>query len=109
MLWRRPWKISYASQEVAVGSQRTINVQLKDDAAFLDEVVVVGYGTARKKDVSGAIATVNYGNDKNVASLPNPNALAALSSKVAGLSYAPTTSAAGDNTSTMTIPWKSHR
>ena len=98
--------IGYASQEVAVGSQRTINVQLKDDAAFLDEVVVVGYGTARKKDVSGAIATVNYGNDKNVASLPNPNALAALSSKVAGLSYAPTTSAAGDNTSTMTIRGK---
>ena len=95
--------IGYASQEVTVGSQRTINVQLKDDAAFLDEVVVVGYGTARKKDVSGAIASVNYGNDKNIAALPNPNALAGLSSKVAGLSYAPTTSAAGDNTQTMTI------
>ena len=98
--------IGYASQEVTVGSQRTVNVQLKDDAAFLDEVVVVGYGTARKKDVSGAIASVNYGNDKNVASLPNPNALAGLSSKVAGFSYAPTTSAAGDNTSTMTIRGK---
>ena len=98
--------IGYASQEVTVGSQRTINVQLKDDAAFLDEVVVVGYGTARKKDVSGAIASVNYANDSNVAALPNPNALAALSSKVAGLSYAPTTSAAGDNTSTMTIRGK---
>ena len=98
--------IGYASQEVTVGSQRTVNVQLKDDAAFLDEVVVVGYGTARKKDVSGAIASVNYGNDKNVASLPNPNALAGLSSKVAGFSYAPTTSAAGDNTQTMTIRGK---
>ena len=98
--------IGFASQEVTVGSQRTVNVQMKDDAAFLDEVVVVGYGTARKKDVSGAIASVNYGNDKNVASLPNPNALAALSSKVAGLSYAPTTSAAGDNTQTMTIRGK---
>ena len=98
--------IGYASEEVTVGSQRTINVQLKDDSAFLDEVVVVGYGTARKKDVSGAIATVNYGNDKNIAALPNPNALAALSSKVAGLSYAPTTTAAGDNTATMTIRGK---
>ena len=98
--------IGYATQEVTAGSQRTVNVQLKDDAAFLDEVVVVGYGTARKKDVSGAIASVNYGNDSNVSSLPNPNALAALSSKVAGLSYAPTTSAAGDNTSTMTIRGK---
>ena len=98
--------IGYAAQEINVGSQRTINVQLKDDAAFLDEVVVVGYGTARKKDVSGAIASVNYGSDNNIASLPNPNALAALSSKVAGLSYAPTTSAAGDNTATMTIRGK---
>ena len=98
--------IGYASQEVTVGSQRTINVQLKDDSAFLDEVVVVGYGTARKKDVSGAIASVNYGNDKNIQALPNPNALAGLSSKVAGFSYAPTTSASGDNTSTMTIRGK---
>ena len=98
--------IGFASQEITVGSQRTINVQLKEDAAFLDEVVVVGYGTARKKDVSGAIASVNFANDNNVAALPNPNALAGLSSKVAGLSYAPTTSAAGDNTSTMTIRGK---
>ena len=79
---------------------------MKEDAAFLDEVVVVGYGTARKKDVSGAIASVNYANDENLVNLPNPNALAALSSKVAGLSYAPTTSAAGDNTATMTIRGK---
>ena len=89
--------IGYATEEVTVGSQKTINVTLKDDSAFLDEVVVVGYGTARKKDVSGAIASVNYGNDSNISALPNPNALAALSSKVAGLNYAPTTSAAGNH------------
>jgi len=98
--------IGYASEEITVGSQRTINVQLKDDSAFLDEVVVIGYGTARKKDVSGAIASVNYANDKNISALPNPNALAALSSRVAGLSYAPTSSASGDNTATMTIRGK---
>ena len=98
--------IGFANQEVTVGSQKTINVTLKDDTAYLDEVVVVGYGTARKKDVSGAIASVNYANDKNLSALPNPNALAALSSKVAGFSYAPTTSAGGDNTATMTIRGK---
>ena len=98
--------IGYASEEVTVGSQRTINVQLKDDSAFLDEVVVVGYGTARKKDVSGAIASVNYGNDKNISALPNPNALSGLSSRVAGFSYAPTSTAGGDNTATMTIRGK---
>jgi TonB-linked outer membrane protein, SusC/RagA family len=98
--------IGFANQEVTVGSQKNINVTLKDDTAYLDEVVVVGYGTARKKDVSGAIASVNYANDKNITALPNPNALAALSSKVAGFSYAPTTSAGGDNTATMTIRGK---
>ena len=98
--------IGYATQEVAVAGKSVINVALADDTMYLDDVVVIGYGTARKKDVSGAIASVNYGSDPNVANLPNPNALAALSSKVAGFSYAPTTSAAGDNTSTMTIRGK---
>ena len=98
--------IGYKTAEVAVGNRTNLNVVLEEDALFLDDVVVVGYGTARKRDVSGAIASVNYGNDSNVASLPNPNALAALSSKVAGLNYAPTSSAAGDNTQTMTIRGK---
>ena len=98
--------IGYKTVEVAVKGQKSINVVLEEDTLFLDVVVVVGYGTARKKDVSGAISSVNYGNDSNVASLPNPNALSALSSKVAGLNYAPTSSASGDNTQTMTIRGK---
>ena len=98
--------IGYKTAEIAVRGKKTFNIVLEEDTLFLDDVVVVGYGTARKRDVSGAIASVNYGNDTNVASLPNPNALSALSSKVAGLSYAPTSSAAGDNTQTMTIRGK---
>ena len=98
--------IGYLTQEVAVGSRKTVNVSLAPDNMFLDDVVVVGYGTARKRDISGAIASVNYAKDENVASLPNPNALAALSSKVAGFNYAPTSSASGDNTQTMTIRGK---
>ena len=98
--------IGYKTAEIAVRGKKTFNIVLEEDTLFLDDVVVVGYGTARKRDVSGAIASVNYGNDSNVASLPNPNALSALSSKVAGLSYAPTSSAAGDNTQTMTIRGK---
>ncbi len=98
--------IGYTSQEVTVGTRTTINVVLEDDSNYLDEVVVVGYGTARRRDLSGSIASVNYANDKNISTLPNPNALAALSSKVAGFSYAPTSSASGDNTGTMTIRGK---
>lgn len=90
--------IGFSSREVTVGTKKVINVVLEDDTNFLDEVVVVGYGTARRRDLSGSIASVNYANDKNISTLPNPNALSALSSKVAGFSYAPTSSAAGDNT-----------
>ena len=95
--------IGFLNQEIAVGNRKTVNVVMAPDNMLLDDVVVVGYGTARKKDVSGAIQSVNFSNNADIVNLPNPNALTALSSKVAGLSYAPTSSASGDNTSTMTI------
>ena len=74
--------IGFSTQEITVGSKKTINVVLEDDTNYLDEVVVVGYGTARRRDLSGSIASVNYASDKNISTLPNPNALSALSSKV---------------------------
>ena len=50
--------LGYAPQEVAVGSQNVINVNLVEDVKSLSEVVVVGYGTQRKKDVTGAVAVL---------------------------------------------------
>ena len=46
--------IGYATQEIPVGNQSVINVVLGEDAEFLDEVVVVGYGTMKKSDLAGA-------------------------------------------------------
>ncbi len=88
---------------VSALAQSTVSGKVTDNAGE----PLVGYGTARRRDLSGSIASVNYANDKNISTLPNPNALAALSSKVAGFSYAPTSSASGDNTGTMTIRGKS--
>lgn len=48
--------IGYASQEVEIKDQTTINVVLQEDSETLDEVVVVGYGTMRKSDVTGSIS-----------------------------------------------------
>ncbi|MEM9528732.1 MAG: SusC/RagA family TonB-linked outer membrane protein, partial [Bacteroidota bacterium] len=48
----------YASQEIKVGSQTVLNVSLDSDAEVLDEIVVVGYGTERKRDVLGSIASI---------------------------------------------------
>ncbi|GAB3851481.1 TonB-dependent receptor [Hymenobacter terrigena] len=51
--------VGYAPKTVAVGSQTSINVTLVDDAKALDEVVVVGYGTQKQRDVTGSIVSVN--------------------------------------------------
>ncbi len=50
--------VGYESQEVVVGNRSTINITLAPDLKALDEVVVVGYGTQMKRDVTGAISTV---------------------------------------------------
>ncbi len=49
--------IGYLTEEVTVGNKSSINVTLKEDSQALDELVVVGYGTMRKSDVTGSIAT----------------------------------------------------
>jgi TonB-dependent starch-binding outer membrane protein SusC len=51
--------IGYENQSVVVGNQKEVNVKLKVDSKALNEVVVVGYGTRRKTDVSGAVTTIN--------------------------------------------------
>ncbi|MFS4447930.1 SusC/RagA family TonB-linked outer membrane protein [Maribacter sp. 2307UL18-2] len=50
--------LGYATQNVTVGNQTTINVQLAEDASQLDEVIVIGYGTAKKSDLTGAVSRV---------------------------------------------------
>ena len=51
--------IGYVAQEVAVGNQPSINVQMVEDVASLEEVVVIGYGTQKKSNVTGAIASLS--------------------------------------------------
>ncbi|TPE46365.1 SusC/RagA family TonB-linked outer membrane protein [Pontibacter mangrovi] len=51
--------IGYTTQQVQVGNQRTLNVTLGQDAEALQEVVVVGYGTQRKSDITGSVTAVS--------------------------------------------------
>lgn len=51
--------IGYRTQYVSVNGRKQINVTLEEDAKTLEEVVVVGYGTMKKSDISGAVTTVN--------------------------------------------------
>lgn len=51
--------IGYVTKEVKVGNQTSLNIILEEDKKLLDEVVVVGYGTMKKSDISGASATMS--------------------------------------------------
>ncbi|MFS4466598.1 SusC/RagA family TonB-linked outer membrane protein [Maribacter sp. 2210JD10-5] len=51
--------VGYATQEIAVDGQSTINVTMQEDAQALSEVVVVGYGTQRKADLTGAVGSID--------------------------------------------------
>ena len=77
--------ISYVgmkTQTVNAKGKSEINVVLEDEAASLNEVVVIGYGTARKKDLTGAVTTVK-GSD--LAKVPVTNVAEALTGKLAGV------------------------
>lgn len=74
--------VGYTDQIIKVGKSSTINVKLASTSAALDEVVVIGYGTAKKKDVTGAISQVTA---KSFAEQPIINAQEALQGRAAGV------------------------
>ncbi|MEX8546509.1 MAG: SusC/RagA family TonB-linked outer membrane protein [Mucilaginibacter sp.] len=74
--------VGYTTQEVAVNNQTTINVKLASAATQLAQVVVVGYGTQRKIDVTGSVAQIK---GEELSKQPDPNPVSALQGKVAGL------------------------
>ena len=87
--------IGYIPQSVTVGNDSKVSVILKEDMQNLNEVVVIGYGTARKKDVTGALSRVNVSDQ---STLPNVNAVQALRGSVAGLRVVDTGKAGADGT-----------
>ncbi len=82
--------ISYKSQEVVVGSQTVINVKLLSSDLSLDDVVVVGYGTVKKSDLTGSVASANI---KDFEKSPNTNLAQSLQGAVPGLNIGQVTSA----------------
>ena len=74
--------VGYDTQEVLVGSQKVINVVLAENAEFLDDVVVVAYGTARKRDLTGSISTVQ---NKTITTQAQGSVTRSLEGAVPGL------------------------
>ncbi|MEM1135494.1 MAG: SusC/RagA family TonB-linked outer membrane protein, partial [Bacteroidota bacterium] len=78
--------IGYTTQEVTVGTQTNFTVTLQEDLEQLEEVIVVGYGTQEKRDVTAAISSVS---SKEISELPVSNAVQAMQGRVAGVDITP--------------------
>ena len=88
--------IGYATQEIPVGSQRVFNIFLQEDNEFLDEVVVVGYGTMKRSDLSGASVSMK---EEDLKGSIITNLDQSLQGRAAGVSAVQTSGAPGSSSS----------
>ena len=88
--------IGYESQDVSVAGKNTLNITLKEEAASLDEVIVVGYGTQRRSSITGAIAPVDVNKMKAITT---PGVANMLQGKVAGVVVTPLSGQPGEGVS----------
>ncbi len=84
--------VGYETREIAVGDQSEINVSMNTDIQTLEELVVVGYGTVKKSDLTGSVASVKA---KDINSFPTTNMIQALSGRAPGVQVIQTTGAPG--------------
>lgn len=87
--------IGYMEQTVSVGEQKVFNVVLKEDTQKLDEVVVVGYGTQKKVNLTGSVSSVKF--DEEMANRPITDASQALSGKASGVWVSQNSGKPGDD------------
>ena len=74
--------VGYVTQEIPLNGQKNIKIALKDDSEMLDEVVVVGYGTMKRSDMTGAISSVDV---EELSKRTTTNPAEALQGKIAGV------------------------
>ncbi len=86
--------VGYAAQEIAVTDQSVINVILEPSKVSLDEVVVIGYGTVKKSDLTGSVASIKA---DEITKITASNPIQSLQGKVAGVQVTSTSGAPGDN------------
>ncbi|OJJ21894.1 hypothetical protein BKI52_14490 [marine bacterium AO1-C] len=84
--------IGYIAQEINVGSQTTISVTLKEDSKSLEQVIVVGYGTQKRSEITGSVSTIDA---KEITSTPVLRVEQALQGRAAGVQIAQNSGAPG--------------
>lgn len=88
--------IGYQSQTIDVAGKTQVDVQLKEDALQLEQVVVIGYGVQKKSDLTGAVASINT---KEIGSIPVVNVSQALQGKASGIEIVQNSGAPGSSVS----------
>jgi len=84
--------VGYETQEIVIRNTSSLNITLKEDAKTLDEVVVIGYGTSRRKDITGSVSSVKA-KDLNVISSSSVSQM--LQGKVSGMNMVQRTAQPG--------------
>lgn len=93
--------IGYTEQQVSVGNQTSFTIKLKEDTQALDEVVVVGYGTQKKVNLTGSVSSVNF--EEQALSRPITNVSNALAGLSAGVQVMQSSGNPGSDGSTIRI------
>lgn len=86
--------IGYKTEEIKVGGRNVINISMVEDRTFLEEAVVVGYGTVRRSDLTGSVSSVSA---KSLENFKTANVLDALGGQVAGVNITTTDGAPGSS------------
>ena len=84
--------VGYSHQEVPVGNKTSLEITLKADQRSLDEVVVVGYGTVKKSDLTGSVSSIKA---DEISAFPTANVMQALSGRAPGVQVKQNTGAPG--------------
>lgn len=84
--------IGYEPQTIIIKGQRVLNISLQINNEMLDEVVIVGYGSMKKSDLTGAVVSANI---KDFEKAPNTNILQSLQGSIPGLNVGQVTTAGG--------------
>lgn len=92
--------IGYVTQRVAVGGRSQLDITLVEDHKSLNEVVVVGYGTKERRDITGAISSVS---GKDIQNLPVASPVALLQGRTAGVHIVQNTGAPGGTNFTIRV------
>lgn len=84
--------VGFETQRITINTQTVLEVTMKEDAKALEEIVVIGYGTVKKSDLTGSVTSVK---NKELTAFPTTNILQALAGRAAGVQVIQNTGAPG--------------